>query len=67
MPMGMQRVFSSHIPDWVTDAQCDIYDMGLCASRYGLCHVSELLHSVAVISRRGNRGATKTLVRGSCQ
>ena len=38
---GVQRVCSTHIPERMTNAKCDIYEMEMCASLYGLCWAAE--------------------------
>ena len=64
---GAEFVFSSHFPEWMAGENCDIYDLEITATLYGLFVGAELFPDRSVILCCDNRGATQTLVRGACK
>ena len=64
---GAEFVFSSHFPEWMAGENCDIYDLEITSTLYGLCVGAELFPGRSVILCCANRGSAQTLVRGACK
>ena len=64
---GEEIVFSSHTPERMAQNNDDVYDYEMAASLFGVSLAAELRPGRTVILCGENKGASQTLVRGSCK
>ena len=64
---GIQRTFSSHLPEWFTREETGILEFEMCGAFYALCIAATFDPKRTIILCCDNEGVNGSLKRGACK